>query len=311
MDSVRPFDRSADDVGNIALLEHYNCVIDDQRLATLFYVGALGGTRDPYLFTGLDNMWVNFGRTQVHLPSRGGSPQRLRGLAHFVLPDLDAVAARIVHAREEMRRVAPERSHAFDATIGDGVIDLTCPWGNRIRCHPPSREWGGVELGLVCLEFDVPTDTAEGIARFYQDVMGAPARVQDRTAIVRAGAFQALRFRETDKQPEAYDGHHFAIYLADFSGPYAWLLERSARRPPPVPGGARGAQPEAPALQPAAGEPQSGDQQRGLVSGNGDVRGPVLNARRSKRPGSRASQTTAAARSDRARKVRFKCAHLN
>jgi hypothetical protein len=226
MDSVRPFDRSADDVGNIALLEHYNCVIDDQRLATLFYVGALGGTRDPYLFTGLDNMWVNFGRTQVHLPSRGGSPQRLRGLAHFVLPDLDAVAARIVHAREEMRRVAPERSHAFDATIGDGVIDLTCPWGNRIRCHPPSREWGGVELGLVCLEFDVPAGTAEGIARFYQEVMGAPARVQDRTAIVRAGAFQALRFRETDKQPEAYDGHHFAIYLADFSGPYAWLRER-------------------------------------------------------------------------------------
>ena len=75
MNTAPPFDRAAEDIGNIVLLEHFNCIVDDQRLATLFYVTALGGTRDPYLFTGLDNMWVNFGRTQAHLPSRGASPQ--------------------------------------------------------------------------------------------------------------------------------------------------------------------------------------------------------------------------------------------
>jgi hypothetical protein len=224
--NTRPFDRTADDVGNIALLEHYNCVIDDQRLATLFYVTAMGGTRDPYLFTGLDNMWVNFGRTQVHLPGRGGPPQRLRGVAGFVLPDLDAVAARIGHAREEMHRVVPDRAHAFQASLREGVIDLTCPWGNRIRCHAPAPEWGGVELGLVYIDFDVPAGAAEGIARFYQEVMGAPARVRDHTAIVQAGAFQSLRFTETDRALAPYDGHHFAIYLSDFSGPYGWLRER-------------------------------------------------------------------------------------
>ena len=43
--------------------------------ATLFYVVGLGGTRDPYIFPGLENMWVNFGRTQVNLPSRGAKPR--------------------------------------------------------------------------------------------------------------------------------------------------------------------------------------------------------------------------------------------
>ena len=226
MNDVRPFDRSTDDVGNIALLEHYNCTIDDQRLATLFYVSALGGTRDPYLFTGLDNMWVNFGRTQVHLPSRGGPPQRLRGAAHFVLPDLDAAVARMGWVDEEMRRVVPDRTHAFDADLRAGVLDLTCPWGNRIVCHAPSPAWEGVELGLVAIDFDVPTGTADGIARFYLEVMGAPALARDGVAIVRVGSFQTLRFTETDKELPAFDGHHFAIYLSDFSSPYAWLRER-------------------------------------------------------------------------------------
>src|SRR5689334_10522167 len=98
------YDRAADDVGNIVLLEHYNCFIDDQRLATLFYVTALGGTRDPYLFTGLENMWVNFGRTQVHLPSPvGAAPQVLRGTAGMVVPDLDVLHARLQLVQRQLQ----------------------------------------------------------------------------------------------------------------------------------------------------------------------------------------------------------------
>src|SRR6202171_4635530 len=88
-EKVRQYDRAAQAVGNIVHLEHFNVVIGDQRLATLFYVVGLGGTRDPYIFMGLENMWVNFGRTPVHLPSRGPAPQPevLRGTAGFVVPD--------------------------------------------------------------------------------------------------------------------------------------------------------------------------------------------------------------------------------
>jgi hypothetical protein len=33
-------------------------------------------------------------------------------------------------------------------------------------------------------------------------------------------------FRETTQPLPAYDGHHIAMYIADFSGPYRRLLER-------------------------------------------------------------------------------------
>ncbi|SEB15665.1 hypothetical protein [Variovorax sp. YR216] len=223
-----PLDRAAESVGNIVLLEHYNCVIDDQRLATLFYVTAMGGTRDPYLFTGLDNMWVNFGRTQVHMPSRGHPPvaQRLRGTAGFVVPDLAAMAARLDFVRAEMARVAPERGHLFDYQVGLDAIELRCPWGNRIRCHAPSARFGRMELGLSYIEFDVPPGTAAGIGRFYEQVMKTPVRLAQQGVEVMAGVSQSLRFTETERPLPDYDGHHFLIYLADFSGPYQWLKDR-------------------------------------------------------------------------------------
>ena len=33
-------------------------------------------------------------------------------------------------------------------------------------------------------------------------------------------------FRETRQPLKAYDGHHIAIYITDFSGTHAWLKER-------------------------------------------------------------------------------------
>ena len=65
---------AAEDVGNIVLLEHVNVQSSDQQLATLFYLVGMGFTRDPHMMVGLENMWVNYGRTQVHLPSRGNPP---------------------------------------------------------------------------------------------------------------------------------------------------------------------------------------------------------------------------------------------
>jgi len=87
------YDRARQDLGNIVLLEHVNVCITDQRLATIFYISGLGLTRDPYLVTGVENMWVNVGRHQFHLPSRG--IQVLRGHVGIVLPDLNALKRRL------------------------------------------------------------------------------------------------------------------------------------------------------------------------------------------------------------------------
>ena len=69
------YERRQADVGNIIALEHVNLAVPDQQLATAFYIAGLGFTRDPYMFTGLENMWVNIGRSQCHLPSRGTQRQ--------------------------------------------------------------------------------------------------------------------------------------------------------------------------------------------------------------------------------------------
>jgi len=216
------YDRTRQDLGNILLLEHVNVSIPDQRLATIFYLSGLGLTRDPYLMTGIDNMWVNVGRSQFHLPSRG--VQVLRGRVGIVLPDLAALERRL-------RDVAPllaETRFAWEKR--DGCIEATCPWGNRYRCHAPAPEFGDTGLAIAYVELDVPVASAQGIARFYREFLGAHAAQGSSpggaAAVVSTGAAQQLRFRETAAPLPEYDGHHVQVYVADFSGPHRRLLER-------------------------------------------------------------------------------------
>ena len=93
-DSMMPhFDRAAEDLGNIVELGHVNVTVPDQTHAVGFYIMGLGLTRDPYLMAGLENMWVNVGRGQFHLPSR--APQVVRGTTALVLPDREALLKRL------------------------------------------------------------------------------------------------------------------------------------------------------------------------------------------------------------------------
>jgi hypothetical protein len=217
-------DRASQDVGNIVHLEHVNVHQPDQRLATLFYVIGLGGTRDPYLFVGLDNMWINFGRSQFHMPTREPMPQILRGTTGLVIPNLEIL-------KKNLAKVAPDlKGTKFSWRDAGSHVEATCPWGNRFRLHAPAPEFGPTDLGMPYVECDVPPGTAEGITRFYNEVMAAPSRVEKRwgapSAAVGVGRSQHLYFTETASPLPEYDGHHFQIYIADFSGPYRWLLER-------------------------------------------------------------------------------------
>jgi len=227
-EKLKQYDRDARTVGNIVHLEHFNVIQDDQRLATLFYVVGLGGTRDPYLFPGLENMWVNWGRTQAHLPSRGAppKPEVLRGRIGLVVPDLDALKKNLEKAGAEMKRVVPEKKTKFTWREAGGAVEATCPWGNRFRCHAPSPEHGPIELGIAYVDFDVPPGTADGIARFYKEVLLAPSKTEGNAAIVRVGSHQRLLFSESARPIPEYDGHHVQVYIADFGTPYKWLKSR-------------------------------------------------------------------------------------
>ena len=90
---AKQYDRSAEDLGNIVGLEHVNLLVPDQGLATLFYISGLGLTRDPYLMTSVDNMWVNVGRSQFHLPT--GKAQVLRGRTAMGIPGRELLVKRL------------------------------------------------------------------------------------------------------------------------------------------------------------------------------------------------------------------------
>lgn len=210
----RRFNRSTEDVGNIVSMEHVNVTVPDQPLATMFYVNGLGFTRDPYVDFGPANVWINVGEQQFHLPSR--SPQVLRGHVGVVVPDLDGLKQRLTSVARHLQGTQ------FSCRVLKQRIDVTCPWGNRIRCYGPG-EFGAMALGIPYVELDVPAGTAAGIARFYNDIMQARATVKDGLCTVAVGRGQSLRYRETRKAIPEYDGHHIAIYVTNFSGPHARL----------------------------------------------------------------------------------------
>ena len=113
----KSFDRAAEDLGNAIHLEHVNVTIPDQRIASLFYGAGLGLTRDPYLMVMDDNMWMNVGRSQFHLPT--GKPQVLRGKTGIVIEgreDLLKRLAAVKPKRVPSSRFATPESRASSAS---------------------------------------------------------------------------------------------------------------------------------------------------------------------------------------------------
>ena len=214
--------RPSQDVGNVLLLEHLNLTIPDQETATTFYVTGLGFTRDPSMMVGSDAMWINLGRQQFHLPK--GAPQRFRGVVGLVVPDIAALKDRLSHVAGALEGTQ------FGFRPRQDVIDVTGPWGNAFRLHAAVAGFSGT-LGLAYLEIAVPPGTANDIAAFYEQSLRARTWLRDvgsdnASAEVCVGPGQRLIYRESEGAAADYDGHHIAIYVADFSGPYEWLMER-------------------------------------------------------------------------------------
>ncbi len=216
-DQAMSFDRASEDVGNVQMLEHVNVTVPDQSLAAMFYVTGLGFTRHPYIDFGTFNMWVNLGDQQFHLPT--APAQVLRGHVGVVVPSLEGLAKRLKFAAKGLGE------SLFACTEADDHLRLTCPYGNQIRAFEPAS-FANMDLGMPYVQLVVPVDTNAGIARFYQQVLGCPTTANGDQLDVHMGHNQVLRFVETEAPQPAYDGHHIAIYVANFSSPHAWLNER-------------------------------------------------------------------------------------
>jgi hypothetical protein len=142
----------------------------------------------------------------------------------LVLPDPEALLVRLAQLRPALAGTQ------FDFREGNDGVEAVSPWGNRIRCHAPDPyRFGPVQLGMAYVQFDVAPGTVAGIARFYREVLDAPAEVREgpagASARITVGANQSLVFAETGAPEKAYDGHHVQIDVADFSGPHGRLIE--------------------------------------------------------------------------------------
>lgn len=217
------FDRTEGDTGNIVALEHVNLRIPDQQIATIFYVMGLGLTRDPYLMTGVSNMWINAGRSQFHLPT--GAPTVLHGSISLVIPKRSALLERLFSVRPMLQNTQ------FDFHEHGNRIEVTCPWGNQLQCFEPSAEFGRMQLGMPSIEIDTRRGSASGIAHFYKEMLGASAStgedIQGAYARVAVGENQNLFFREGNKERQPDDNQHIQIYIADFLGPYERLRNKN------------------------------------------------------------------------------------
>jgi len=208
------YDRASEDLGNIVNLGHVNFRVPDQGLATAFYMTGLGLTRDPFMMTGTNNMWVNVADSQLHLPT--GPATVARGVVtRLVIPDLNQLAERLERMRKELAGTL------FDFRVAPDHVEVICPWGNTFICHAPDgSRFGPYRLWMSEVRFEVARGAAAPIARFYREVMGAVARTDAGAARVSCGHHQTLVFTECDAPEPACLDHHIQIYLADFSGPY-------------------------------------------------------------------------------------------
>ncbi len=156
MNTSRPsgnpgYDRSAEDVGNVQLLEHVNLTVPDQGLAALFYVTGLGFTRDPYIDFGTLNMWVNLGDQQFHLPTN--KAQVLRGHVAVVVPDIEGLLKRLAFAAKGLGDTR------YACVQADDHLQLTCPYGNSVRAFEAGA-FAQMDLGMPYVQLDVPPDTS-------------------------------------------------------------------------------------------------------------------------------------------------------
>ena len=219
---MQPFDRAAEDLGNSIHLEHVNVTIPDQRLATLFYGAGLGLTRDPYLMVSDNNMWINVGRSQFHLPT--GKPQVLRGHTGIVIEGREALldAARV-------RREAKLAGHQFDFTEHNDYVEATCPGATASAATSRTPRASAASISAFPMSIRRAGRHRQGICAFYPAIMGMQAEFlngDSAVAKVKVGKDQVLLFRETDTPQPEFDGHHVQIYIRTFQVRTIALRER-------------------------------------------------------------------------------------
>ncbi|GAX15723.1 hypothetical protein FisN_3Hh197 [Fistulifera solaris] len=247
--------RTQQPVGNILILDHLNINHEKGRHDWLkaFYFDFLNCAVDPRkqenIIQGRKTLWANIGANQFHLPEGKPDAQVLNGVITLSYPNLSAVVQRY----EKIKHSLLETKFAVRAE-DDECLTVNDPWGNVFRIvqgDNAERDSRGLQLGskekdgLALRDLTIHTPPGcnmQGIARFYEEIMGAPIlHCSSQSVVVSVGPYQTLTFApnraETavlhvdlrDEQTEPASGYptfpsnygpHISLYLAEFSECY-------------------------------------------------------------------------------------------
>ncbi|MGI9402857.1 MAG: hypothetical protein ACR2O0_16485 [Rhizobiaceae bacterium] len=215
--STGRFGASNPEIGGIVHLDHVNFETPDQEMATTFYIAGLGLTRDPYRRTDEQNMGINIGMQQFHLPRRGEQTPPFRGVVGLVIPDMNGVRKRF-DLLEELKKF---EGTPYRWEEEDGSALLTSPFGVQFRLHPADTIPFLRPLGIAYVDVSVPPGTADGIAKFYSRITRAPAEVfnieGNKTAVVGAGPYQQIRFVERGLPDYSTHSMHISYHATNYN----------------------------------------------------------------------------------------------
>lgn len=216
------------EIGGILHLDHINFEAPDHDMATVFFIHGLGLTRDPYRRADEQNMGINVGLQQFHLPRRGEKTPPFHGLVGMIVPDIAGIRERF----EVLQELGKFKGTSYSWQEEDSSVLLTSPFGFRIRLHANDSVVFSKPLGIKYIEFPAPPGSASAIARFYDQVFRAPTMVCDTdgmpSAIVTAGPHQQIRFLERELDSYETFTMHLSYHVTNYNQVRTILGEHGA-----------------------------------------------------------------------------------
>lgn len=180
---------------NILILDHLNINHEKGRhdLLKAFYFDFLKCAVDPRkkenLEKGKKTLWANIGSQQFHLPEGSPSPQVLQGVITLVYPDINSLIESY-DSNPECQRILSDSKFEYSFSEDGKSMDCIDPWGSKfhiVQCDDMKqsiyvdsrgKQPGPISegIGMIDLTLYVPSSVTnfEGIARFYNRVLGVP-----------------------------------------------------------------------------------------------------------------------------------------
>ena len=261
---------------DVLLMDHFNINHEKGRHDALraFYFDFLGCAIDPRkqenIELGSKTLWANVGMHQFHLPEGKPDAQVFEGVITLIHEDLSLLMERYNDYLDGDEKFAPLKETEFlVGVVDDALMIVTDPWGNEfsIMASDDPEEDRASDVGaqpiiegheqseglkLEDLTVYVPHGSnLDGIGRFYQQVLGAPAIEElgsESSISISMGDRQTLtfqyhpdgpgtevhhhdfRYNEEDGDPSlpSYPlnhGPHISLYVKDLSKAYQMAAE--------------------------------------------------------------------------------------